>query len=33
MLNALYTTIVILGTYKLIDTLAYILDGEHIFGN
>lgn len=31
MLNILNAIIVILGTYKLIDTLAYIFEGEHIF--
>lgn len=30
MLNVLHTIIVLLGTYQLIDILAYVLEGRHI---
>ena len=31
MLNVLHTIIVLLGTYQLLDILAYLIEGRHIF--
>ena len=31
MLTALYTIVCLLGTYQLLDILAYLIEGRHIF--
>ena len=31
MSTAIYTIVVLLGTYKLVDILAYLIEGRHIF--